>query len=580
MKSPGLRSGFKPAPDSTEKGSVLNRVIGLGIWLLLATGGCNPATREADLVITNANVWTGSGKSAEAVAIVGDRIAFVGGNGAAHRWIGKSTRTIDAGGRRVIPGITDSHLHLLSGGLQRSRLQLRDAASREAFVTTVTDRAERLAPGDWLLGGRWSVESWSDPAPPRKEWIDPVTGNHPCLLHRMDGHQALANSVALRLAGIDADGPPDPPGGVIERDAETHEPTGILKDAAINLVSDLIPPPSEEALLAALQDATRLLHSYGVTSVHDMSDDSDLQVLARAHREGQLKLRVRKYVHVPNWLKHIARAHAFTPNDDMLRVAGFKGYMDGSLGSRTAYMYRPYADAEASWSYPSGILADQATPPKHMRHMIECADDAGLQAAVHAIGDEANHILIDAYDAVARRNPPRDRRHRIEHAQHLLPEDIPRIAAGGITASMQPFHKSDDGRYAEIALGADRLKGSYAFRSLLSAGAVVCFGSDWPVVTCNPFAGIRAAVTAQTLDGKVWIPEESISVEDALRCYTSAPAKAAFQEKRLGTLAPGMLADLAILSQDILTVPPDQIDQTRAAMTILGGEIVFEEPGD
>ncbi|MCH7527090.1 MAG: amidohydrolase, partial [Planctomycetes bacterium] len=396
------------------------------------------------------------------------------------------------------------------------------------------------------------------------------------LLSRMDGHQSLANSVALRLAGIDADGPSDPSGGVIERDSSTGEPTGILKDAAAGLVSRLIPPTSEADLDAALARAMKHVNSFGITSVHDMSGGSDLGTMLRAHEDQRLTVRIRKYLHVSDWRDSVDRVKNFPVDDAWLCVAGFKGYVDGSLGSRTAYMYRPYADANADAQYPAGILSEMASPPKKLRHMIEQADAEGLQSAVHAIGDEGNHIVLDAYQAVARKSRRGDPRHRIEHAQHLLPEDISRFAELGVVASMQPFHKADDGRYAEKALGPDRLAGSYAFRSLIDSGALLCFGSDWPVVTCNPFVGMAAAVTAGTLDGKTWIPQESISIEEALRAYTVSPPTAAFAESDLGTIEPGKLADLVILSQDILNVPAERIADTRAVVTIVDGKVVLD----
>lgn len=530
----------------------------------------------ADLVLINARVWTGAGTEVEGVAILGERVTATGSTEAIRRWVGTSTKIVDAGGGRVIPGIIDAHAHLVSGGLQLGRLNLRDARSREEFVQSVARAAADAPAGSWVLGGRWSVESWTDPSPPTKAWIDPGSGHTPVFLTRMDGHQGLANSAALALAGINRSSPPDPPGGVIERDAATGEPTGILKDAAMDLVTEHLPPPSQDELYAALLRGMQHANAHGITCLHEMSDAEDLPVLARAHREHRLTLRVRKYVHVDDWRTWIDRAKQFEIRDSWLTVAGFKGYMDGSLGSRTAYMYRPYCDAAPGAKYPFGVLSEMAGPPKELRHMIERADAAGLQSAVHAIGDEANHLLLDSYEAVARKNGVKDRRARIEHAQHVLAEDLPRFAALGVVASMQPYHKADDGRYAEKALGQDRLKGSYAFRSLIRSGATVCFGSDWPVVTCDPFAGLAAAVTSRTLDGAVWIPQESISAEEALRAYTMGGATAGFGEAELGTIEVGKRADLVLLSQDVLSVPPEKIADTKAVLTMVGGRIVHD----
>ncbi len=544
--------------------------------------GDGGGTPRAELVVVNGAVWTGAGADVQGVAIVDRRIAAVGSNAGIQRWIGDRTEVIDAGGRRVIPGITDSHMHIVSGGEHLGRLNLREVTSKEEFVGRVAEavRETRVSTGSdstWLTGGRWSVESWTEPASPRKEWIDAVSEGTPVFLSRMDGHQGLANSEALRLAGIDASGPVDPAGGVIGRDAESGEPTGILKDAAMGLVSGRIPAPSEDELYAALLRAMKHVNALGITSVHDMSGRGDLTAMFRAHREGTMTTRIRKYLAVADWASVIEQVKNFEAQDAWFRVPGFKAYMDGSLGSRTAYMYRPYSDAEPDGDYPWGILSDTASPPKRLRWMIERADAAGLQSAVHAIGDEGNHILLDAYASVRRKNGAGVARHRVEHAQHLLPEDIARFAELGVVASMQPYHKADDGRYAEKALGEERLRGSYAFRSLIESGALVVFGSDWPVVNCNPFKGMAAAVTGRTLDGKIWIPEESITIEQALRAYTVHPPVACGMEAEVGTLEVGKLADMVILSRDVLRVDSREIDTTRAVVTIVGGRVVFDE---
>jgi predicted amidohydrolase YtcJ len=539
--------------------------------------GCSHTTNRADLVIINARVWTGVDRDAQAVAVKRDRIAAVGSDRTVRRWIGPETKIINAEGRRLIPGITDAHIHIVAGGLQLSRLQLRDIASREEFVSAVAAAARDIPEDTWILGGRWSVESWSDPQTPQKEWVDAITGDKPLFLSRMDGHQALANSAALRLAGIDRNGPPDPPGGAIDRDPVTGEPTGILKDAAMALVSRKIPPPSQAELDTALRRAMNHLNSLGVTSVHDMSGPSDLPTIERAHSNGVLTVRIRKYVHVDDWSHAIEEVEDFPIDDEWLRVVGFKGYMDGSLGSRTAYMYHDYADAADGDPYPSGLLSDMASPPKKLRRMVEAAREANLQPAVHAIGTEANHILLDAYQAVLRKYGPPALPPRIEHAQHLLPEDISRLAQIGAAASMQPFHKADDGRYAEKALHRDDLRGSYAFRSILASGAMLCFGSDWPVVTCDPFEGMAAAVTSKTLDGKTWLERESLTTDEALRAYTVTAPIIAGDGSSLGTIEPGKLADMVILTEDVLPLTGDSIATVKPILTLLGGTIVYDK---
>ncbi len=312
--------------------------------------------------------------------------------------VGEHTKVIDAGGRRIIPGLTDAHTHIISGGISLARLGLRDVPDKAAFIRAVADDASAKPRGQWVLGGRWSVESWKKPEPPTRYWLDPVTGHTPVFLERMDGHQALVNTAALRLAGIDVHGPPDPKGGEIERDPATGEPTGILKDAAMDLVSKHIPEPDEDALYAALLRAMKHLNALGITCVHDMSDPAHLPVFARARREGTLTVRIHGFLSTSDWDADIEKVRAFPVRDDLCRVAGFKGYMDGSLGSRNAFMREPYADAAPGAKYPRGQLTDFADPPSEFQQIVARADAAGMQLAVHAIGDEANHLLLDAYE--------------------------------------------------------------------------------------------------------------------------------------------------------------------------------------
>ncbi|UCC32588.1 MAG: amidohydrolase [Phycisphaerales bacterium] len=544
----------------------------------------NPEGRHADLVIVNARIWTGVGPTADsgapaeptALAVVGDKLVAVGDDAAIRAWIKERTQVIDAGGRRVIPGITDSHTHIVSGGFQLARLNLRDVGSRREFVQAVAAEAKANKKGQWVLGGRWSVESWDKPETPNKSWLDPVTRDIPVLLRRMDGHSALANSAALRLAGIDASGPPDPKGGEIQRDPNTGEPTGILKESAMELVGRLIPDPTPDENYEALRRAMKHANSLGVTSIHNMSSRAELEAFRRAEREGTLTVRITAYLSVSDWASNIDKIPGYGLDSDMVRLAGFKGFMDGSLGSRTAYMRKPYNDAAPETPYPRGQLTAMADPPESFQQNAALADSRGLQLAVHAIGDEANHLLLDAYEYAGKRSGRRDARHRLEHAQHLHVTDIPRFAKLGVVASMQPFHKADDGRYAEDRLGKKRLEGSYAFRQLVDAGALVIFGSDWPVVTLNPFAGIDSAVNAKTLAGQMWLPSHSLTVDEALRAYTVSPPKAINRDERLGTIEVGKYADIVILSEDPLTIPKERLAEVRVAQTIVGGKVVFD----
>ncbi len=539
---------------------------------------------EPSLVLLNARIWTprdaqdrppNGPAPPSAIAVIDDKILAVGDDVTIRRYVGQATRVIDVGGRRIIPGITDSHTHMVSGGFQMGRLALRQVRNKSEFIQAIAAAAKAKQPGEWVLGGRWSVESWTDPTPPHRSWIDPVTGKVPVLLSRMDGHSALANSVALRLAGIDAKGPKDPQGGEIERDPATGEPTGILKESAAGLVSALIPEPSTAERYEALRKAMAHANSLGVTSVHDMCEPGDLDAFRLADSDGAMTVRVTAYLSVDDWLAFLENVATYTHQSDMFRLAGFKGYMDGSLGSRNAYMKEPYLDSTSDTPYPRGQLHAMADPPAEFRRVVALADARGLQLAIHAIGDQANHLALDAYEAASKANGRRDAHHRVEHAQHLLPSDIARFAKLGVVPSMQPFHKADDGRYADKALDGARLNGSYAFRQLLDAGANLCFGSDWPVVSINPFVGIASAVNATTLDGKVWLPSHSISLEEALEAYTLSPARAIQREDRLGTIAPGKFADLVVLKDDPFSLPPTRLGDVRIAMTIVAGKIVF-----
>lgn len=540
--------------------------------------------RKADLILVNGRIWTGAAKPGApeptALAVIGDSVVEIGSDIDIRQRQGANTLVLDANRRRVIPGVTDSHTHMISGGFQLVQLNLRDVRGRDEFVKAVEAAAKGKKKGAWVLGGRWSVESWKSPEPPRATWLDPVTGEMPVFLSRMDGHGALVNSAALKLAGIDKSGPADPVGGEIERDPTTREPTGILKESAMYLVRKLIPEPSAKERYEALLRAMRHANSLGVTSVHDMSQLADLDAFKQAQAKGELTVRITSYLNVDDWSKYAGQIAETRLGMDgkLLYLAGFKGFMDGSMGSRNAYMFEPYADAAPQTPYPRGQLTAFAASAESFQKQVADADARGLQLAVHAIGDEANHLLLDAYESAMRTNDTKNPRHRIEHAQHLLVDDISRFAKLGVTASMQPYHKADDGRYAEKALGSDRLQGSYAFRRLVDAGALLIFGSDWPVVTINPFDGMDSAVNARTLAGEVWLPSHSLTTEEALRAYTVLPPRAIHREATLGVLEAPKFADFVILKDDPLTIPPDRLGRVRVSQVVVAGKVVFTAP--
>jgi predicted amidohydrolase YtcJ len=535
----------------------------------------NAAHFSPNLIIVNANIHTmDPGRPhADAVAISGNRIAALGSSDEIRALAGSDTRVIDAGGRLVLPGFNDAHVHFLSGGFSLSNVDLRDAKSPEAMAARLADFARNTPKGRWIVGGDWDHEKWPGAPLPTRQMIDAATPNHPVFINRLDGHMALANSLALKLAGLTSK-TKDVPGGLIVRD-QKGEPTGVLKDAAEDLVERVIPPRSFDEKHAAARAATHYAASLGVTSLTDMSAGEDVGLFQYMLDRGELKTRIYAIRSIVSWevLRKAGVRAAF--GSDMLRIGGLKGFADGSLGSTTAFFFEPYNDAPKT----RGLLFDQMLPEGIMLKRVQAADEAGLQVMIHAIGDEANYRILEIYKSVAASNGNRDRRFRIEHAQHLRPSEIPRFGSQKIIASMQPYHAADDGRWCEKRIGPERAKGTYAFKTLLDTGAVLAFGSDWTVAPLNPLEGIKAAVTRQTLDGKHpdgWIPEQKLSVDEAVRAYTFGSAYAEFAEAVKGSLRPGMLADFVMLDRDIYTIEPSQIDQTRVLTTIIDGKVVFD----
>lgn len=498
----------------------------------------------ADLVVRNARIWSdGLPAFAESLAVRDGRFVHVGDDRS--DLIGPHTQVIDAEGRVIVPGLIDSHIHMVSGGLGLGQIVLRDARDRSDFVARVREFSQKLPAGKWLVGGRWSIESWTDRSSPRKEWIDAATQGRPAFLTRMDGHSALANSEALRLAGITANGPKDPEGGVIERDAN-GEPTGILKESAMGLVSRLIPPASADDRRSALGSAIRHVNRFGITAVADITSvGATVEYASLPEKDATCRMYLYPVAANTEGLGEAAQSTRRTGG--WFRLNGFKAYLDGTLGSRTAMMAAPFLGNPAGQENWRGLYREGIEDGRFARNVATAARE-GVQTIAHAIGDEANRTLLDVL-ALAYGHGLRAARCRSEHAQHLLPEDIERFARLGVIASMQPYHKADDGRYAESYLGEERCKSSYAFRSLLDRGAVVVFGSDWPVVSANPWLGIESAVTGRTLAGNVWMPQENLSVAEALRCYTSRAAYAVFAEDEIGRIAPGLRADFVVLNR-------------------------------
>jgi predicted amidohydrolase YtcJ len=536
-----------------------------------------PTSFAPDLVLLNASIHTmDPGRPmAEAAAVSRNWIAAIGSSSEVSALAGPRTRVIDAKGRLVIPGFNDAHVHFLSGGFSLTNVDLRDAGSPQELARRLSDYVKSIPEETWVLGGDWDHERWPGATAPTKEMIDLATPKHPVFINRLDGHMALANSLALRLAGI-GKGTPDVPGGIIVRDPATGVPTGLLKDAAMSLIERIVPHKTFEQKHLAARAATGFAARCGVTSLTDMSAGEDVGLYQFMLERGELKTRIyatSSIVSGETLAKAGVRA-AF--GNDMLRIGALKGFSDGSLGSSTAFFFDPYTDASDN----RGLLFDQMLPEGIMLERVLSADRQGLQVIIHAIGDEANQRILTIYDQVAKRNDPWDRRFRIEHAQHLRASEIPAFRRQNVVASMQPYHLADDGRWCEKRIGRERMKGTYAFRSLLDSGAALAFGSDWTVAPLKPLAGIKAAVTRQTLDGRNpggLMPEQKISVDEAVHAYTVGSAYAEFSDRVKGSISVGKLADLVMLDQDIYRVDPGEIDYAQVVMTIMDGKVVYEQ---
>jgi predicted amidohydrolase YtcJ len=528
---------------------------------------------KADRIYINANIWTGdtSNSHAQAIAIKNNTILFVGNEYSAYR--GDRTEITDLHGKMMVPGFIDNHTHFLAGGYELASVNLRNSKTKQQFIATLRTFIGTLPDNRWIRGGDWDHEAWGGELPVRG-WIDSISGQHPVFINRYDGHMALVNTLGLQLANINKHSP-NPPGGEIVRDPKTGEPTGILKDEAMNLVIHIIPPPSEKELGECLQRAIQDALSLGVTQIHDMGSYGgwpDLATYQNAYSNENLALRIYSFVPTSDWRKldSFVKTHGW--GDDQLRWGGLKGFVDGSLGSTTAWFYQPYLDAPSK----TGL---RVTDTGLLRKWIIEADSAGLHVTTHAIGDRANDWILDVYEEAGNRNGKKDRRFRVEHAQHLTQNAIPRFARLQVIPSMQPYHAIDDGKWAAKRLDSARLKGSYAFKSLLDTKAKLTFGTDWTVAPLNPLAGIYAAVTRRTLDERNpdgWFPEQKISVQDALTCYTVNNAYAGFQENKLGRLKAGMLADFAVLSEDLFRIAPEKIREVKILLTVIGGKEVYK----
>lgn len=522
----------------------------------------------------NGNIYTVNPKSewAEAIVTANNKIVFVGSNAEAKSHIDEFTTVVDLESNFVLPGFIDSHAHIVIGGEFLLNVDLTNVDSPELFSETIKNFANSKE-DKWIIGGSWNQHNWEGSELPTKEWVDNFTEVTPLLLNRMDYHMSLANSYALKLAGITSK-TPNPPGGDIVKD-KNGEPTGILIDKAVDLVSNIIPASTDEEYANAINAAMKLARENGVTSIHDISYNHHFRALQKAERDNRLTSRVytRLLLSKHSNINAVEIEHSFGSN--MLKIGSMKAFADGSLGSESAYMFEPFESNKDNF----GLPMEELTNGK-LKEMVNDCDKNKLQCSIHAIGDRAVSELLDIVETIVSDNPSWDRRFRIEHAQTIRKEDIKRCADLGVVISAQPYHLFDDGCWAEEIIGKERLKQTYVFKSFLNAGVKLCFGSDWSVSTINPIKGIHVAVTRETSDGKNpngLIPEEKLSVEEAVKCYTINAAYAAFQENIIGSLEVGKLADFIVLSENIFTIKPSLIKNIKVLQTVFNGETIFSQ---
>lgn len=546
----------------------------------------------ADLVLSGGKIYTVDAQHpwATGIAVRHESIVAVTDSDAdLQPFIGPKTRVIDLHGQFAMPGFNDAHVHLAGAGYTKLEVDLHDVQSLPDLQQRIRDRLKEYKPGEWISGRGWDHTLWPEKKFPARQDLDAVSTNHPMIFGRVDGHVAIVNSRALAIAGVTRS-TPDPPGGHIERDPATGDPTGMLEeDAAMDLVYDRIPPYSLAQRRRAFEFAIGEAVRHGVTSMQDYSVDNkpdsdnfgwqNFLVMQQMQQEGKLQARVTEWLPFGMplaRLEEMRRAGTASspgkPGDPWLKTGAVKAFLDGSLGSRTAAMLAPYSDDPST----SGILREE---PAKLQEMAIERDRAGFQLAFHAIGDRANRLALDVLAAVREANGTRDRRDRIEHAQIIAPADLPRFAGLGVIASMQPSHLLDDERWAASRLGPERVKGAYAWRTLLQDGVHLAFGTDFPVESVNPLRGLYACVTRELPDGGPaggWHPEEKLMMAECIRAYTVGSAYAEFEEDRKATLAPGMLADIVVFPDDITRMPAKNLLRTPVAMTITGGHIVYE----
>ena len=563
------------------------RIYLTGFLILLGLLRCTKTYNgpPAELAIKNAKIVTVDKKHprAEAVAVTGEFIVYVGSNKSIDQYIddGK-TKVIDAGGRLVVPGFNDAHAHFRR--IDPNYIDLRYITDPHTITQRVKAAVAKARPGELIRGGRWEHEMFHDKQWPTKELIDPFTPDNPVALSRADGHSVLVNSYVLRHSGITKD-TPDPPGGEIQKDPVTGEPTGIIKELARRLLDygavEIKRTPEEEEArwLEGWMAALDMAKNVGVTSLH--LPPGEFEPFQKLKDMGKLTLRV--YVGqrldglTDQDLERYAELKSKYPlENNWIRFGLLKGHIDGTLGSGTMMVFEPFEDEPDKTGLPF-------QPYEELERIIVTADRAGFQIAIHAIGPKGNHLTLDAIEKAAELNGRRESRHRIEHAQFLIDEDIPRFAELGVVASMQPTHCITDKRFAEKRVGRERCRGAYAWRSLLDAGVHIAFGTDYGVEPLDPMEGLYAAVTRKDRAGEPgegWFPEQKLTMEEAIELYTLGSAYSEFMEDRKGMIKEGYLADMVILNQDLMTIPHDRIMRTKVDYTIVGGKVVYQRDSD
>ncbi|MBI4467270.1 MAG: amidohydrolase [Acidobacteria bacterium] len=553
------------------------RLFWLAVVCLAGAVSLGGQTAGVDLVLKNGNIYTVDPRlgRVEALAIAQGKIVAAGTNDEIQHWVGPQTKIINLKGRFVMPGFNDAHTHFGSGSLGLlgfSRVNLVGTRSRSEFQERIRARVEQRPAEEWITGAGWDESLWKENRVPTRADLDALSTQHPMLFSRVDGHSVVVNSLALAKAGIARDTVP-PWGGDIVKDG-SGEPTGWLKDNAIDLVERLIPTPTREERKQALERVLAEAARYGITSVQDNSSWEDFLALKELKEEGKLTLRVTEWLPFLEPLEELERKRQEGgTTDPWLKTGALKGVTDGSGGSRSAAMLEPFADDPNN----RGLLLIEL---KRLKKMVLERDAAGFQIALHAIGDRANRVALDAFAAAQKTNNRRNPRHKIEHAQFLDRDEVPRFKQLGVVASMQPSHLLSDMRWAPKILGAEREYEGYPWNSVAKAGGLLAFGTDFPVEPLNPLRGLYASVSREFEEGGPlggWLPEEKVSIADAIRAYTWGSAYAEFEDHRKGTLAPGKFADLVVLTQDITEMPGSEILRTEVLLTMVGGKIVYEK---